>query len=70
MTEYIDIEPSWVDLCNIADRGGLPAKELMPACVVADLVRKAQKNKAKSITFFFNPESRDVEFEVIDYESE
>lgn len=70
MTEYINVEPTWESLCYLASENCLPAIELMPACAVADLVRQAQKKGAKSITFSFNPETREVEFEVLDYEEE
>lgn len=70
MTEYLDVEPTWESLCHLASEGCLPAIELMPACAVADLVRKAQKKGAKSITFSFNPETTEVEFEILDHEEE
>ena len=70
MTEYIDVEPTWEKLCDLVEMGALDPKELRPACAIADLVRQAQKKGAKSITFFFSPETRDVEFEISDQEEE
>lgn len=49
----IDLEPTWENLCNAAQTGHLPAKELMPACIIADKIRQAQKSGAKSVTFTF-----------------
>lgn len=59
----LDIEPTWESLCNISQRGGLPPKELMQACKIADMIRKAQKDGAKSIVFSF-PDKQTVTFEV------
>ena len=50
----IDIEPTWEELCNAAQSGALQPKELMKACVIADIVRQAQKRGDKSVTFIFN----------------
>lgn len=50
---FIDLEPKWTALCKMAHRGVLPAKELMPACEIADIVRQAQKEGKESITFKF-----------------
>lgn len=63
----IDTEPTWVALCHVAERGALNAKELIPACMIADSVRQAQKNGAKSITFFFD-ESSEPPLIVVDAE--
>jgi hypothetical protein len=49
----IDMEPTWETLCNLSAADVLPAKELMPACKLADKIRQAQKSGAKSITFVF-----------------
>ncbi len=62
---FIDIEPTWESLCNLSQKGGLPAKELLPACIIADKVRQSQKEGAKSVTFFFC-EDGSVEFQVDD----
>jgi len=59
MAEHtIDIEPTWETLCNLAHGGALDAKELMPACKVADMVRQAQKKGKKGITFTFTKEGK------------
>lgn len=49
----IDIEPRWVNLCNMADRGYIKASALLPACEMTDVIRQAQKTGAKSVTFRF-----------------
>ena len=53
MKQTIDIEPKWEDLCRMAQSGHLPAKELMPACQLADIVRQAQKEGKQSVSFIF-----------------
>lgn len=62
-TGTIDIEPTWESLCNLSERGGLSPKELMQACKIADMVRQAQKQGAKSVTFSF-PDKNTCEVEV------
>jgi hypothetical protein len=53
-TTYIDIEPTWQELCAISEKGCLPPIELMGACNIADIVRQAQKKGAVSVTFTFD----------------
>ncbi len=61
----IDIEPRWVDLCSLSTRGGLSPKFLLPACETADVVRQAQKQGKKGVTFLFLDDGT-CEFEVIE----
>ena len=49
----INIEPTWEQLCKMAEIDRLPPQELMPACKIADIVRQAQKKGKKSVTFTF-----------------
>lgn len=70
MSITIDIEPTWVSLCrttrNISNQKAVKdlLKELESACTMADKIRQAQKSGANSITFIFNKENNQVEFEV------
>ncbi len=67
MTEHtIDLEPTWEALCNAAQQGHLPAKELMPACKIADIVRQAQKAGKKQVIFTFEKGSRTINIEEVD----
>lgn len=50
---FINIEPTWESLCNLAQGGVLPPKELMQACKLADMVRQSQKNGDRYIKFNF-----------------
>lgn len=61
----IDLEPKWVELCNLVKRGGLSPEFLLPACETADVVRQAQKQGKKGVTFLFLDDGT-CEFEVIE----
>jgi len=56
----IDVEPTWVELCNMVKNTSNQSAvrklvdELKPAAKVADIVRQAQKSGAKSVTFTFD----------------
>lgn len=50
---YIDIEPTWETLCKMSQDGHLEPKELMQACVIADMIRQVQKNGKQYIKFLF-----------------
>ena len=60
----IDLEPTWENLCNMAQSGHLQPKELMQACKLADIVRQAQKQGKKSVTFTF-PNNKEAEVEIL-----
>lgn len=66
----IDIEPTWVGVArnayNISNQKAVRSilQELETACALADKIRQAQKSGANSITFHFNKENNQVEFEV------
>lgn len=53
----IDIEPTWETLCNLVEN----PLDLLPACIIADKIRKAQKAGALSITFTFGNDGIDIE---------
>ena len=64
MTEYIDLEPSWVEVYNMVKCGALKIENsgLDGICKIADAARRAQKNGEKSITFTFTDENS-IEFD-------
>lgn len=54
MTDYIiDIEPTWEAILKGVESGALKAEALRPVCKIADMIRRAQKDGKKSITFSF-----------------
>jgi len=61
MTEYIDLEPTWVELGRCVAGGALNVNELKPALEIADKIRQAQKKGAISISFTFDPDGIDIE---------
>jgi len=60
----LDIEPTWETICNMVENNLASAKELLPACKIADVVRQAQKNGKQSVTFKFDKEKNDIKIEV------
>lgn len=60
-TFTIDLEPTWESLCNASQDGALEPAELMPACIIADKIRQAQKAGANSITFTFEADGIEIE---------
>jgi hypothetical protein len=52
----IDLEPTYVELYSMVKSGHLKIEfsELQKACVIADIVRQAQKSGKPSLTFTFN----------------
>lgn len=69
MTEYIDVEPTWVGVArmtaSVSNQQNVRnlLKELEKACEIADKVRQAQKSGAKSIKFYWL-ENGETTFEV------
>lgn len=57
----IDLEPTWESLCNASQVGALQPIELLPACIIADKIRQAQKAGAESITFTFGDNGIEIE---------
>jgi len=53
MTEYIDIEPTWENICRVLGKSNPIVLELLGACKIADYIRQAQKKGAKSVTITF-----------------
>lgn len=56
----VDTEPTWVGLCNAAQSGAIEPKELLQACKTADVVRQAQKDGKKSVTFEFTKNDKNI----------
>jgi hypothetical protein len=56
--KFIDIEPTWSNLLNVVERGGLKPEVLRPACELADDIRQAQKKGAKSMRLTFTKEGK------------
>lgn len=52
--KFIDIEPTWGQLLNVVERGGMKPEALRPACILADEIRQVQKKGAKSIMLTFS----------------
>jgi len=60
----IDLEPTWVTVCNMATRFPKVTPELMPACRLADVVRQAQKHGKKGVMFTF-PDRKTMKIRVM-----
>ena len=66
-TQKIDLEPTWEDLCRAVASGALKdAMILKPACKIADIIRQAQKQGKKEVTFSFQGDRGEMSYEVID----
>jgi hypothetical protein len=61
---FMDIEPTWVALLSVVERGANP-EILRPACELADEIRQAQKHGAKSIKLTFDKKGKVMLREVI-----
>lgn len=53
--DTIGIEPTWVNIYSLVERGFLPVTELMPCVRIAATIRSNQK---KGLTTIISPESK------------
>ena len=53
MTSTVDLTPTWIQVLELVKQGLVPLSELKQACIVADIVMKAEKEGRPSITFTF-----------------